>query len=65
MPRGKENGGGNSGSNRGGNESGNNSNSKDERGLASADKETKQKVSKEGGKASQSGGQGQRGNKKS
>ncbi len=59
MPRGKENGGGNSGGNRGGNQGGSKRSSKGDRGLASADKETRQRVSREGGKASHGGGRGQ------
>jgi len=64
MPRGKEIGGGNSGSNRGGNQGGSKRGGKENRGLASADKETRQRVSREGGKASHGGGRGSDGGNK-
>jgi hypothetical protein len=50
--KGRQRGGENSGGSRGGNNSSGNSN----RGLASADKETRERVSREGGKASHGGG---------
>jgi hypothetical protein len=54
MPRGKEKGGsqGSGRSNQGENKGGRTS----ERGLAAADKETRERVAREGGKASQGGG---------
>ncbi len=60
MPKGKESGGSNRGGNRG-NQGRSKSDNTSERGLASADKETRERVSREGGKASHGGGRSSEG----